>query len=96
MSFKKGDYIVCLNTPEKDFHFPKNFIFKQIRNHDYLSVELDNNQQVNGWSSVDFYGERSFGKWRFATEQEIQEYDRIGKPYDVTTLIPKDINYEIY
>jgi hypothetical protein len=94
MSFKAGDYIVVLKKPNGNYNYFKlNFIFKQ---------DLD---IPNLFTSNDIRGEKTscydvvFDKkdiWRYATPQEIQEYERIGKPYDVTTLIPKDINYEIY
>jgi hypothetical protein len=97
--FKKGDYIVCLNTPESELetNFPRNYIFKQKIEYTYLMSELDiSGSSSNGWSVIDFSGKNKRGEWRYATPQEIQEYERIGKPYDVTTLIPKEINYEIY
>jgi hypothetical protein len=97
--FKKGDYIVCLSTPQSksESNFPRNFIFKQRIEYVYLKSELDIlGSSLNGWSTVDFKGEKKNGKWRYATPQEIQEYDRIGKPYNVTTLAPGEIQYEIY
>jgi len=95
--FKKGDYIVCLNTPETDCNFPKNYIFKQKTKDYFLMSELDNKgSKTNGWSLIDFEGKRTYGEWRYASYKEIQEYEKLGKPYDVTTLINKEIQYEIY
>ncbi|HEY8362837.1 MAG TPA: hypothetical protein VIK77_08135 [Tissierellaceae bacterium] len=88
--FKKGDYIVCLNTPENDTGFPRNYIFKQRENYKYLRSELDNKgSKVNGWDLVDFNKKERYGQWRYGSAEEIAEYDRIGKPYDVTTLNKK-------
>ena len=36
--------------------------------------------------------------WRYATQAEADEYERLGKPYDVTTFIPpkpEDTSYLI-
>lgn len=87
--FKKGDYIVLLNTPTTDTSFPKNYIFKQREDYHYLLSELDmNGSKTNGWSLVNFIkkGYSINYNWRYATETEIAEYNRLGKPYDVTTL----------
>lgn len=87
--FKKGDYIVLLDTPTTDTSFPKNHIFKQIKNYHYLLSELDiNGSKTNGWCLVNFSKKdyRTNYNWRYATETEIAEYNRLGKPYDVTTL----------
>lgn len=89
--FVKGDYIVCLDTPEKDTSFPKNYIFKQRENGDYLLSELDvGGSKTNGWCLIN-YNKKSISttpsyNWRYATPEEIAEYNRLGKPYDVTTL----------
>lgn len=87
--FKKGDYIVLLDTLTTDTSFPKNHIFKQIKNYHYLLSELDiNGSKTNGWCLVNFSKKdyRTNYNWRYATETEIAEYNRLGKPYDVTTL----------
>lgn len=88
--FKEDDYIVLLNTPIADREFPRNYIFKQRANISFLLTELDaTGSTTNGWKQVRFDGSRHFSKWRYATQEEIKEYDRLGKPYDVTNLTNK-------
>lgn len=88
--FKKGDYIVCLNTPEEEAAYPRNYIFKQRENSEYLKSELDNaGSASNGWISVDFNKQEKYGQWRYGSAEEIAEYERRGRPYDVTTLNKK-------
>lgn len=47
-------------------------------------------------STSNSHGVMSFGKkewlkdWRYATQEEAAEYERLGKPYDVTTLQKKE------
>jgi hypothetical protein len=94
MSFKKGDYIVILQKPNGNYdYFKPNFIFKQGLDDFGLYTYNDIKGGTTNCNDVIFHKKDT---WRYATPQEIQEYDRIGKPYDVTTLIPKEINYEIY
>ena len=88
--FVKGDYIVCLDTPEKDSSYPKNYVFKQRENGSYLLSELDaTGHRENGWGCINFTKKDISINydWRYATKEEIAEYDRLGKPYNVTDLI---------
>ncbi len=84
--FRKDEYIVCLNTPEKDCDFPPNYIYKQRNDEECLSVYLDNTGVVNGWSLIMYNGTGKYSEWRYATPEEVEHYDLLGKPYDVTTL----------
>ena len=92
--FKKNEYIVFTEGLGSS-NFPLNYIFKQKENKDYLSVYQDTSGQENGWEwHRNFYKsylpngqtEPIITDWRYATKEEIAEYDRLGKPYDVTTL----------
>lgn len=84
--FKKGDYIVLLidytNTAKK------NLIFKQNKDLPYLSVEHDGLLGSSFWLSIEYTDKNV---WRYATKEEIDEYNKLGKPYDVTTLQKKEI-----
>lgn len=80
--FKKGDYIVQLYKT-KSVYLSYNFCYKQSENKDRLCVEIDNVDK-NTLSSYVYYSEPN--TWRYATKQEIEEYDRLGKPYDVSIL----------
>ena len=87
--FKKGDYIVCLNTPEYDTSFTKNYIFKQKSTDSYLLPELDvEGSTTNGWGMIDFARKEEYSNWRYATNDEILEYDRIGKPFNTSKFKP--------
>jgi hypothetical protein len=92
--FKKGDYIVCLNTPEDNEDFPPNYIFKQRQNAENIKVEKDNKGISNGWGLIDFNQTKRFSNWRYGTKEEIIEYEKLDKPYDTTTLMcsMNDIN----
>jgi len=96
--FKKGDYIVCLNL-KGDYRSTKiNFITKQRIDASSLYVERDINGNPNGATDLKFDKSVDLLDWRYATKEEIAEYDRLGKPYDVTTLktenwIPKVGDY---
>ena len=92
--FKKDEYII-FTQGLSDSDFPLNYIFKQRQDEDYLSVYKDATGTENGWAR-----HRNFNKfylpdgqtepiitdWRYATKEEIAEYNRLGEPYDVTTL----------
>lgn len=89
--FKAGDYIVikAIKACKKDRCYPDNYCFKQRVDFSYLMTKLDNEgSNSNGWAAYDF--DKKVGNdWRYATKEEIAEYDRLGKPYDVTTLRSK-------
>lgn len=89
--FLKGEYIITLDSIYSGHSFPKNFIFKQRTAHTYLKSELDvNGNSNNGFT---YYTKiNSSGKWRYATKEESDEYERRKKPYDVTEL-EKNFNF---
>lgn len=82
--FKKDDYIVCEHG-KYDKCFPDKYIFKQREDWSNLRVYLDAKNSDNGWSLIDFEKKGSYGKWRYATQNEIDYYDLIGKPFDTTS-----------
>lgn len=85
-TFKKDDYIVLLYGNLDSFK--KDYIFKQREDSRYLQPWCDCNGSIsNGWGSIEYKGKKD---WRYATKEEIAEYDRLGKPFDVTTLKSKD------
>ena len=81
--FKKGDYIVCLSgkfMPSDDWN---NICFEQRVNDSSLRTAIDlEGSATNGWDKIKFQSDL----WRYASPEEIAEYDRLGKPYNVTTL----------
>lgn len=93
--FKKNDYIVLLRCKYGSSpSFPLNFCYKQEINGEYITPYLDNNLHTdNGWS-IHPYNKSQKNDWRYATHEEIQEYDRLDKPFDTTLFIPP--LYEIY
>lgn len=91
--FKKGDYVVLLTDCDGgncwSDQIPINYCYKLRKNQNanYFYPELDiRNSKTNGWSTVPY---NSKLKVRQASEEEIAEYDRLGKPYDVSTLNTK-------
>lgn len=88
--FKKGEYIVI--TDSCSGRFCTNYIYKQKEDYKYLRSELDNyGSTTNGWETI---GKKDSHTWRYATQEEIDEYERRGKPYDVTELQKKQLSIE--
>ena len=82
--FKKGEYIVYLG--KNDDNFKKNHCFKIRETNDYLRPEIDcDGSTGNGWGYISYTQNKDYG-WRYATQSEIDHYDSIDEPYDVTTL----------
>lgn len=96
--FKKGDYIVTLNAISTSQCSRNNFIFKQREDADGMQpcIDLDGSR-TNGNGSHTFDKKFNLRDWRYATQKEIDEYERLGYPYDVTTLQiePEDTSYLI-
>lgn len=84
--FKKNDYIVVLYN-DNSLNSWTNQCFKQLEDLYYLKVVKNLNGNTDGWSVINFENQ---SKWRYASSAEILEYERIGKPFDVTTLIKKE------
>jgi hypothetical protein len=96
--FKKDDYIVFTEgDTTEDSCFPLNYIFKQRLDKIYLCPYLDvKGSKSNGWdyprrfdwttTKEKYSDERYKNTWRYATKEEIEEYDRLGRPFDVNTL----------
>ena len=81
--FKKDDYIVCLNElPTKEGKM--NFCYKLVE---------DQKQLNNEESHLFFDKYRAISipqhQIRYATSEEIIEFERLGQPFDVNTLIKK-------
>ena len=88
-SFREGDFIVCLEKPNGIVGYIKpNYIFEQYENSDSLSVRKDINGCYTCCSDVCFDLKST---WRYATQNEIKEYKRLGGPYDVTTKVDEDM-----
>lgn len=82
LEFKKGEYIVSLYNHNQ---FKRNYCFKQRENAKYLRPELDSvGSNNNGLASISINNPQT---WRYATKEEQERYDDLGKPYDTT--IPK-------
>ena len=83
--FKKGDYIVITDKFDSWVkEFISDHVYKQRCNSNYLQPEHDSlNSISNGWEK---YTKKNSHNWRYATQKEINEYERRGKPYDVNEL----------
>ena len=86
--FKKGDYIVVLKLGSVSTACAKeNYCFKQRRNDECLSPACDLDGGTNNSNqALTFNKSNRILDWRYATKEEIAKYNKIGKPYDVTTL----------
>ena len=104
--FKKGEYIVLIGKGQsissatllEDFRtFIQNHCYKVRESCRHLRVELDSiGSKTNGWQCI-LYNPNKFHKtrnWRYATQEEIDEYERRGKPYNVTELQKKELSME--
>ena len=103
--FKTGDYIVltsCYTGNDCWKHsLPMNYCYKLSRNpnlpNDFIVEKDAQNVKDNGWTRAD-RDTKSKVSYRHATLEESIEYDRLDKPFDVTTLIdtkPEDMSYLI-
>lgn len=90
--FKKDDYIVCL---EGDFTSransasgvtKRNYCVKQRENCDYLNVYIGLEKGIHFNEDFTFNKHNKLKDWRYATQTEIDHYNKIAKPYDVTSL----------
>ena len=104
--FKKGEYVVLIGRGQStrssdelsiDEVFIPNHCYKVRKNKSYLMTELDSTgNTTNSWVGIP-YNPNEYHKnrnWRYATEKEAIEYERRGKPYDVTELQKKELSME--
>lgn len=86
---EKGEYFVTLQVESSSGTAcaKNNFVFKQREDAAFSKPVTDiRGSSGNGNSCISFDLKRDLKAWRFATKEEIAEYDRLGIPYDVTTL----------
>lgn len=86
--FKEGEYIVVLKDTSSNNNW-KNFVLKQIKNDDEIIPEVNpygRNNSDCAESYSNFREKDNF--WRYATPEEIEEYERLGKPLDVANFKP--------
>lgn len=89
--FYEGDYIVTLDVENGWNCAKKNYCFKQRINFTGMAPEVDlNGSTSNSHSVMSFDKKQCLKDWRYATPEEVAEYERIGKPYDVTILQNKE------
>lgn len=85
--FRKDEYIITLKLDNyQDVCAKENYCFKVQREDYYLTMYKDLKGDSNGHSVLTFDKSRKLIDWRYATPKEIEEYEKLGKPYDVTTL----------
>jgi len=89
--FHQGDYIVTLDVEDGYNCAKRNYCFKQRVNNKgiYPAVDL-RGSTGNGHGAMSFDKKEYLKDWRYATPEEAAEYERIRKPYDVTTLQKKE------
>jgi len=95
--FYAGDYIVTLDVEDGCNCARKNYCFKQRVNLTGMAPEVDLKGSTSNSHGVMSFGKKEWLKdWRYATPEEAAEYERIGKPYDVTTLQKKKASIPEY
>lgn len=90
--FKKGDYIVTLIN---DGDCGKvNYCSKQTIDNEYLRPEFDTKGCTDNGNSTFIFSDKSGWKWRFATKEEGEEYEKHGKPYNVTNIVKNNMTQQ--
>lgn len=93
INFKKREYIVILFDQGRvceDTDFPSFHCFKQREDARYLLAEKDNSgSTTNGWGIISPNKDRY--TWRNATQEEIDYYNKVGKPFNV-----KEMNWSLF
>ena len=84
--FKAGEYIVLMDEEISDGSFSEgyshNYCYLQKRDYQHLD-SIDNVGDDNGWGR---FIKDNDHNWRYATQEEINYYNEIGKPFDVTKI----------
>lgn len=86
--FKKGDYITIMKDTASTSNW-ENFVVKQIgTNVNIIPIITpfgrNNSNMVESYSH---FSEKD-NIWRYSTKEEIEEYDRLGKPFDISKFKP--------
>lgn len=90
--FKKGDYIVTLIN---DGDCGKvDYCSKQNEDSQDLCPEIDTKGIKDNGNGRFTFSDKSGLKWRFATKEEGEEYERQGKPYNVTNIVKKNMTQQ--
>lgn len=76
--FKKDDYIV-LTKGNTSHGIKLDTVYKQRESLPYIRIYLNSNGAVDGWHTHT-YNKSNNNDWRYATKEEIAEYDRMGRP----------------
>ena len=87
--FEKGQYIVVLkddayNNNWQGYVFKQKYQCAEIRPEILMDGKINNSYSYSDFTSTNF--------WRYATPEEIAEYERLGKPFDVTTIVSVPVN----
>jgi len=80
--FLKDEYIVITKDMTSRYAI-KNYIYKMRYDNKNIAPYLDSGDSTNNVFGIIY---KDSNNWRYAIKEEIAEYDRLGKPYDVTTL----------
>ena len=84
--FKVGEYIVLTESDFSMNAFTINHCYKIREGSSQFKAVLDDHScSCNGYGKCTFDNSGRI-KWRYATPEEVKEYNRLGEPYDVTTL----------
>lgn len=94
---KKGTCIVFTESLFNNTEYLKNYCYKQREDKYYFLSHLDSEgNRHNGWGLISPLkeGEKHLYAWRYATKEEHQRYEELGRPFDVTTELKQEIPKE--
>lgn len=80
--FNKGDYLVILKD-DADTNNWKDFILKQLKDDNSIMPEVTPSGYDNSEEYLSYAKFAENDLWRYATDNEIEEYQLVGKPFNV-------------
>jgi hypothetical protein len=91
MLVKKDSYFVVLDYDKRidTLCARVNYCFKQKFSTGFIDIYNDLRRMRNSNTSLTFDRREKLFDWRYATQEEINEYERLGHPYNVETIKQK-------
>ena len=86
--FNENDYITIVKDSSSNNNW-ENFVVKQLEdNNNIIPIITPLNRNNSDRAEIYSHFNETYITWRYSTPEEIEEYDRIGKPFNVTTFQP--------
>lgn len=106
---REGSYYVCEEYETSDNEYNPDrcgkvgYVYKQRETSKYLRPAVDlERSTINGHNIIVFDCSAYLTKWRYATQEEIDHYEKIGEPFHysevgkVSNLVDYEIVYDAY